>query len=522
MAYQFDNIPTLAGTDNAKAQVDEIINKHNGNMTKIDAAIAEKITQVTLKSSLPTSPTTTNNLYIVYGDTTANNGQYRWNGSSYEKVSTQLDYATQLEAEAGTNTVKVMTPLRTFQAIAKWITTTTVSTLNTTVKTISGAINELFNNKLDKAGDAKDTTVTFSESTTREDLVSGDKSSVLMSKIKKWFTDIWTSLGEKADKQWMPDAWKVEAALPSTYPYGTTYFYSGDNIFNNIGYVVVETIRTPTGTKQIIFRDFSASGGQYVRYNIDGNNNAWTRWLKVDEMPYIAMHLNTLGWKRFATSDILNSHYGFAIFQLGTYFNDNPPFTSTFLVNKTYNGISITPIGTIPVGFEPIIPKIRAVYLNGIAYLELYYNTTGSNFTYMQMSNNLNFTLLNTFIDGSIPSGYNVKEVSLSNSVTTDKIDILLTPESGYTVLKNNSYKDCIGAIHFDFVIEKTSGTFGANEIVCGFTSLFTDLAPISVMFLTTNGLGYDGLCLSASSNKLQTLADVPTNCNKIYCRDVI
>jgi len=92
--------------------INEIIGKTNSNNTKIDTAIAEKITQVALKSSLPTSPNTSNNLYIVYGDTKNNNGQYRWNGTTYEKISTQLDYATKAEAEAGADNTKVMTPQR--------------------------------------------------------------------------------------------------------------------------------------------------------------------------------------------------------------------------------------------------------------------------------------------------------------------------------------------------------------------------------------------------------------------------
>lgn len=107
--------------DNTKKVKDffmnEIIGKINSNNIKIDAAIAEKITQVALKKSLPTLPSTTNNLYIVYDDTNENNGQYRWNGIAYEKVSTQLDYATQAEAEGGTDNTKVMTPLRTSQLV---------------------------------------------------------------------------------------------------------------------------------------------------------------------------------------------------------------------------------------------------------------------------------------------------------------------------------------------------------------------------------------------------------------------
>lgn len=99
--------------------MNEIIGKINSNnviidneFEKMDTAISEKIIQVALKSSLPLSPTLTNNLYIVYGDSDENNGQYRWTGSSYEKISTQLNYATKAEAEAGADNTKVMTPLR--------------------------------------------------------------------------------------------------------------------------------------------------------------------------------------------------------------------------------------------------------------------------------------------------------------------------------------------------------------------------------------------------------------------------
>jgi|GEM_PF-4493507 len=92
--------------------MNEIVGKINSNNQKIDTAISEKVTQVALKSSLPVSPTTLDNLYIVYGDSNDNNGQYRWSGTTYEKISTQLNYASKSEAEAGAENTKVMTPLR--------------------------------------------------------------------------------------------------------------------------------------------------------------------------------------------------------------------------------------------------------------------------------------------------------------------------------------------------------------------------------------------------------------------------
>lgn len=187
--YDQINVPSN-GTKN-NVWITEWSTNINNNNTKVNTTIKDKIKYVELKSSLPATGDV-DNLYIVYGDTDENNGQYRWNGSAYEKISIQLDYATQVEAETGTNTVKTMTPLRTFQSIAKWITTTTVSALSTTSKTITGAINELFTNKLDTTGDAKDTTVTFTEATTRENILTTDKMSTLFGKVKKWFTDLKT------------------------------------------------------------------------------------------------------------------------------------------------------------------------------------------------------------------------------------------------------------------------------------------------------------------------------------------
>ena len=60
-----------------------------------------------------------------------------------------MTFASQSQAETGTNNETVMTPLRVFQAISKWITTQTISTLNTTSKTLPGATNELKAGKAD-------------------------------------------------------------------------------------------------------------------------------------------------------------------------------------------------------------------------------------------------------------------------------------------------------------------------------------------------------------------------------------
>lgn len=49
--------------------------------------------------------------------TTDDNATYRWSGTTYIGLSNPLDYATQAEAEAGTNNTKVMTPQRVKESI---------------------------------------------------------------------------------------------------------------------------------------------------------------------------------------------------------------------------------------------------------------------------------------------------------------------------------------------------------------------------------------------------------------------
>ena len=48
-------------------------------------------------------------------------------------------------------------------------------------------------NKLDKTGDGKDVTATFTEASSRENIGTGEKLSVMFGKIKKWFSDLGTA-----------------------------------------------------------------------------------------------------------------------------------------------------------------------------------------------------------------------------------------------------------------------------------------------------------------------------------------
>lgn len=60
-------------------------------------------------------------------------------------------------------------------------------------KPVSTAQQEALDLKLGKAGDGKDVTVTFTEASTRTNIGTGEKLSVIFGKIKKWFTDLGTA-----------------------------------------------------------------------------------------------------------------------------------------------------------------------------------------------------------------------------------------------------------------------------------------------------------------------------------------
>jgi hypothetical protein len=63
---------------------------------------------------------------------------------------TALTYASQAEAEAGTENTKVMSALRVLQSVVYQLSNYSFSVLNTTSKYIIGSINELFSSKTDK------------------------------------------------------------------------------------------------------------------------------------------------------------------------------------------------------------------------------------------------------------------------------------------------------------------------------------------------------------------------------------
>lgn len=76
--------------------------------------------------------------------------QYSWSGSIMVALTVPLNFASQSDAETGTDNSKVMTALRVIQSIVYQLIHLDFAGLSTTSKKIIGSINELLSNKAEK------------------------------------------------------------------------------------------------------------------------------------------------------------------------------------------------------------------------------------------------------------------------------------------------------------------------------------------------------------------------------------
>lgn len=81
----------------------------------------------------------------------ATNRQFSWSGTTMVALTVPLFFASQEDAETGTENSKVMTALRVNQAITYGIPNKSFAGLNTTSKTVQGAINETFDGIFNRA-----------------------------------------------------------------------------------------------------------------------------------------------------------------------------------------------------------------------------------------------------------------------------------------------------------------------------------------------------------------------------------
>jgi len=134
-------LSATSGTNTGDETAQSIVNKI-GNGTVIGSqylpSYVDDVVEVANYAALPVTGDQ-GKIYVAI-DT---NYQYRWSGTAYVLIDNPLDYASQAEAEANTENTKVMTALRVFQNWVYNVANYSISALNTTSKTIVGAINEL-------------------------------------------------------------------------------------------------------------------------------------------------------------------------------------------------------------------------------------------------------------------------------------------------------------------------------------------------------------------------------------------
>lgn len=113
-------------------------------------------------------------------------------------------------------------------------------------------------NKLNKTGDAKDNTVTFTQSSTRTNISTGEKLSVLFGKIKKYFADLKTvaftgSYNDLSDKPAIPTVTNdLTNALKSNYD--TAYTHS-------------QSAHAPSNAQKNVQSDWNATSGDALILN---------------------------------------------------------------------------------------------------------------------------------------------------------------------------------------------------------------------------------------------------------------
>lgn len=154
-AAEITKVSNLSGTNTGDETASTIVTKI-GDGSKISStylpSYVDDVVEVANYAAL-LGTGETGKIYVTLDD----NASYRWSGSAYVSLSNPLSYASQAEAEANTENTKVMPALRVFQNWLANVINYTVSALNTTSKTIVGAINEIY----DKATFSYPVTVTY-------------------------------------------------------------------------------------------------------------------------------------------------------------------------------------------------------------------------------------------------------------------------------------------------------------------------------------------------------------------------
>lgn len=185
LKQQAKTSPTASG--NALSFIDSITQDENGEISATKKTVQDGTTSqkgvVQLEDSHSSTSTTKaatpNSVKSAYDlANTANTGAVK--NVAYDSINKKI---TKTINGQTTDVVSVAT-LKTDMALNN------VDNTSDANKPVSTAQQDALDLKLDKTGDGKDVTASFTEASTRENIGTGEKLSVMFGKIKKWFTDL--------------------------------------------------------------------------------------------------------------------------------------------------------------------------------------------------------------------------------------------------------------------------------------------------------------------------------------------
>lgn len=139
---------TNSGDETTESILDKI-----GDGSKVSSdylpSYVDDIVEVENYSELLETTGETGKIYLTLEEETIEdvvyhaNSKYRWSGSVYVNIDSPMGYATESDAQTATNDTKIMTALKVVQSFIYQIANKTIESLQTTSKTVVGAINEL-------------------------------------------------------------------------------------------------------------------------------------------------------------------------------------------------------------------------------------------------------------------------------------------------------------------------------------------------------------------------------------------
>ncbi len=101
-------------------------------------------------------------------------------------------------------------------------------------------------------------------------------------KVDDFAKDVSQQLEDKADKQWMPSGWKVEADIPDTYPNFSSIIFETTSVWNGLpSGAIVKTKKGASNWEAIQWLSRDNLKPLYYRVSGGISENTWGKWEKI-------------------------------------------------------------------------------------------------------------------------------------------------------------------------------------------------------------------------------------------------